>query len=59
MGQPAKVVQQEALPEKIIMAARVFYEIGNSGVHRDLNAGDVIADPKIIAEVFNLGAAWY
>ena len=59
MGRPAKVIEPEVLPTKITMAVRVLYEIGNSGVHRDLEAGDVITDPDIIAEVIAFGASWY
>ena len=46
-------------PARITMAERLFYEIGNSGVHRDLSPGDVILDPEIIKEVIARGAAHY
>lgn len=47
------------LPVRITLVQRAFYEIGSSGVHRDLMAGAVITDPVIIAEVLDSGATWY
>lgn len=58
MGRPAKIIP-EALPERITLAQRVCYEIGTSGVLRDLQAAQVVTDPQTIAEVIALGAAWY
>lgn len=46
-------------PARITMVDRAFYEIGATGVHRDLAPGDVITNPEIIKEVIALGAAHY
>lgn len=63
MARPAKVVEPvviaEPLPVKITMSQRVCYEIGTSGVLRDLHAGQIVTDPQTIAEVIHFGAQWY
>ncbi|PUA19586.1 hypothetical protein [Glaciimonas sp. PCH181] len=59
MAKKPQAVEAESLPVRITMAERAFYEIGTSGVHRDLIAGDVITDPVVIAEVIAFGASWY
>ena len=47
------------LPEKLVMTQRVFYEIGTSGVYRDLQPGDVVTDPEIIQEVIDRNGGFY
>jgi len=49
----------EPLPARITMVDRAFYEIGTSGVHRDLIPGTVVMDPEIIKEVLARGAAHF
>lgn len=41
------------------MVDRAFYEIGGSGVHRDLPPGAVVTNPDIIKEVIAHGASFY
>lgn len=61
MAKAPKPAAQDAapLPTKITLTERVFYEIGESGVHRDFNAGDVIINPVIIQELIDFGASYY